>query len=239
MKNIAIILAGGKGSRFGRKLPKQFAKIAGKTILEHSLDAFQKCKSINEIVIVVHPDFTEKTANILLKNQYEKLTKILLGGKERIHSSLAAIKAFQNEKNDDEINLIFHDAVRPFVSQSILEMLISSLNSSKAVGVAIKATDTIVEVCKHNKLLGIPNRNQLRKMQTPQAFRLQTIKKAYEKAQLDPDFEATDDCGVVFKYLPQEEIKIVEGSVENIKITYELDMFVAEKIWQQKSSAKI
>lgn len=235
MRNIAIILAGGNGSRFGGNLPKQFIKVAGKTIIEHTLDVFQKCDSIDEVAIVINPSFTSEIETIVNNNQYNKVKKILLGGKERSDSSIAAINAYQDEQNADEIKLIFHDAVRPFINRTIINEVINSLSTCNAVDVAIKATDTIIEVCDKNTIVNVPNRDQLRQGQTPQAFRLKTIKKAYQKALADPLFKTTDDCGVVLKYLPEETIKVVEGSSENIKITYDLDMFIADKLFQLKN----
>lgn len=235
MRNIGIILAGGSGSRFGGNLPKQFIKVAGKTIIEHTLDVFQKCESIDEVAIVINPSFTNEIETIVNNNQYNKVKKILLGGKERSDSSLAAINAYQDDENADEIKLIFHDAVRPFINRTIINEVINSLNTCNAVDVAIKATDTIIEVCDKNQIVNVPNRDQLRQGQTPQAFRLKTIKQAYKKALADPLFKATDDCGVVLKYLPEETITVVEGSAENIKITYDLDMFIADKLFQLKN----
>ncbi|MBL4561510.1 MAG: bifunctional cytidylyltransferase/SDR family oxidoreductase [Labilibaculum sp.] len=235
MRNIGIILAGGNGSRFGGNLPKQFIKVAGKTIIEHTLDVFQKCDSIDEIAIVINPSFTSEIETIVNNNQYNKVKKILLGGKERSDSSIAAINAYQDEQNADEIKLIFHDAVRPFINRTIINEVINSLSTCNAVDVAIKATDTIIEVCDKDTIVNVPNRDQLRQGQTPQAFRLKTIKKAYQKALADPLFKTTDDCGVVLKYLPEETIKVVEGSSENIKITYDLDMFIADKLFQLKN----
>ncbi|MDE5418643.1 bifunctional cytidylyltransferase/SDR family oxidoreductase [Labilibaculum sp. DW002] len=235
MRNIGVILAGGNGSRFGGNLPKQFIKVAGKTIIEHTLDVFQKCESIDEVAIVINPSFTNEIETIVNNNQYNKVKKILLGGKERSDSSLAAINAYQDEENADEIKLIFHDAVRPFINRTIINEVIDSLSTCNAVDVAIKATDTIIEVCDKDKIVNVPNRDQLRQGQTPQAFRLKTIKKAYKKALTDPFFKATDDCGIVLKYLPEESITVVEGSAENIKITYDLDMFIADKLFQLKN----
>ena len=235
MKNIGVILAGGNGSRFGGNLPKQFIKVAGKTIIEHTLDVFQKCESIDEVAIVINPSFTNEIETIVNNNQYNKVKKILLGGKERSDSSMAAINAYQDEENADEIKLIFHDAVRPFINRTIINEVINSLNNCNAVDVAIKATDTIIEVSDKDQIVNVPNRDHLRQGQTPQAFRLKTIKKAYKKALADPLFKATDDCGVVLKYLPEETITVVEGSAENIKITYDLDMFIADKLFQLKN----
>lgn len=232
MKNIAVLLAGGKGNRFGGNLPKQLIKVAGKTIIEHTIEVFQKSTDIDEIAIVSNPNYISNIEDIVNKNGYTKVKKILRGGKERSDSSLAAIRAYELEY--DEANLIFHDAVRPFIELPIIKNVVDALKDFNAVDVAIPATDTIIEVDESNVISNVPNRDNLRRGQTPQAFRLSTIRDAYDKALNDPNFKATDDCGVVVKYLPTEKIFVVDGSETNIKVTYSLDMFIADKLFQLK-----
>ncbi len=230
-KNIAVILAGGTGSRFGLNIPKQFAKVAGKTIIEHTLDAFQNHAFIDEICIVIKDEWINKIEEIVINGNYSKVAKVLLGGKERKDSTLSAINAYKTEKDSSNYNMIFHDAVRPFVSDGIIQKCIDALTHYNAIDVAIPATDTIIEV-KNSIITDIPNRSDMMQGQTPQCFKLETIKKAYEIAQQDPNLKATDDCGIVKKYLPEEEIYVIKGSTENIKITYEQDIFLADKIFQ-------
>ena len=115
-KNIAIVLAGGIGSRLGLSTPKQFFKVAGKMVVEHTIDAFESNPHIDEIAIVSNPFYIADFESIIIKNGWKKVKKILKGGQERFHSSLSAIKAYEGS----DVNLIFHDAVRPLVSQRIL-----------------------------------------------------------------------------------------------------------------------
>jgi 2-C-methyl-D-erythritol 4-phosphate cytidylyltransferase len=232
MKNIAIILAGGSGSRFGLNVPKQFAKLAGKTIIEHTIDVFEQNSMIDEICIVIKSEYKDRIKEIILKNGYKKIKKILDGGEERKDSSLVAIKAYELEIGN--CNLIFHDAVRPFVDNRIINECIRKLDYYNAIDVAIPAVDTIIEV-ENNVITNIPLRDKMMQGQTPQAFKLNTIKKAYEIAQKDKNFKPTDDCGIVKKYLPDESIYVVKGSLQNIKITYQQDLFVADKIVQLKT----
>jgi len=229
--NIAIILAGGSGTRLGGDIPKQFYKIAGKMVIEHTLDVFQNHNDIHEIVVVSNPDFIHEVENISVKNQYTKLKKILNGGVERYHSSLAAIASYDN----DNINLLFHDAVRPLVNERIISDVIAALNNYNAVDVAIKTTDTIIQTSNNKFIAGIPERERLRSGQTPQGFKLGTIKRAYEIALKDPLFKTTDDCGVVYKYLPNEQIFVVNGEIFNVKLTYKEDIFLIDKLFQLKS----
>ena len=92
--NIAIILAGGSGTRLGNDTPKQFLKVAGKQVIEHTIDVFDKCALIDEICIVSKPDYVSEVESLVVKNRYKKVRKILNGGKERYDSSLAAINAY-------------------------------------------------------------------------------------------------------------------------------------------------
>lgn len=235
MRNIAIILAGGTGQRLGDAVPKQFLKVAGKKVIEHTLDVFQNHPQIDEIAVVSNPNFVNEIENIAIKNNYTKLKKILQGGKERYHSSLSAINAYDGDK---EINLIFHDAVRPLVNDRIISDCIAALDKYKAVDVAIKTTDTIIKVNEDEYITGIPARDYLRNGQTPQAFKLSTIKQAYKLALCDPDFKTTDDCGVVYKYMPNELVYVVKGEQFNMKLTYKEDLFLLDKLFQLKSIAQ-
>ena len=224
MKHIAIILAGGSGRRMGGALPKQFLKVNNRTILEYTIDNFERAECIDEIAIVTHPDYVNEMQEIIAANPWKKVANILLGGKERTDSTLSALRAYTT----DDDRLLIHDGVRPLVSQSIITNVCSALAEFDAVNLAIPAVDTIIEV-KDGVMVAAPRRDLLRQVQTPQGFKRETLAKAYELALADPDFMATDDCGVVFKYHPTTAIKIVEGETSNIKITYKEDLEFLEK----------
>ena len=226
-RNIAIILAGGSGQRFGSALPKQFLPLAGKTVIEYSVGAFEKCEAIDEIAVVMHPDYLPQMQEIIDRNGWQKVRKLLPGGAERYLSTLAALNAYEGTT---EANLIFHDAARPAVSQRIINETVTALQSHPAVAVAIPATDTIFEVTDDgNFITAIPARKRLRCAQTPQAFRIDIIREAYQKALKDKDFTSTDDCGVLLRYCPEVPIFIVPGEVSNMKLTYPEDTSLLEK----------
>jgi len=231
MKTIGVILAGGSGVRFGSNKPKQFIRVAGKRIIEHTIEAFQESAFIDEIAIVTHAGYIDEMEEIVNQGQFSKVKKILLGGASRNDSSLSAINAYWAEPQNDTINLVFHDAVRPFISDQILGEISHALKKQSAIDVAIPATDTIIEV-ENDEIVSIPDRSRLMNGQTPQAFRLSVIKEAYDKGLKDPQFKATDDCGVVRKYLPHIPVYVVKGHETNIKITHNLDLFISDKIFQ-------
>lgn len=225
MKNIAIILASGSGSRFESKIPKQFVRLAGKPVIQYTIEAFENASQIDEIIIVTKQDFVDYVYEIVNANNYQKITKVIAGGKERYDSTLAAISAV----NDDEANLIIHDAVRPFVSQKIINNCVIALDSANAVDVVVDATDTIVQV-DGDQIDQIPDRRFLKRGQTPQAFKKSTLRAAYDLFIQDENKVASDDCGVVLKYLPNEKIITVSGEEANFKITHQQDIYLADNL---------
>lgn len=225
MKNIAIILAGGTGSRVGENCPKQFIQICGRSVIERSVDAFERCDMIDEIAVVIHPLWIDKMNEIVNANGWTKLRKVVGGGNVRAMSSVAAIKMYRNE---GECNMIFHDAARPLVSVRIIRDVVEALEKYEAVGVASPVTDTIF-VAEKGMVTSVPDRSKLFRAQTPQAFRLSVIDRAYEIALSDEHFKSTDDCGTVLRYLPETEIHLVDGEERNMKVTFREDIEIAER----------
>ena len=218
----AVILASGKGERMNCGFPKQFAEIKGKTIIERSIDAFEKNENVDEIIVVSEPSTIEKIEEIVQKNGYKKVTKIVPGGAVRAESSSHGV----GEVAEDDAKVLIHDAARPLVSQRIINDCITALDSCDAVNVAIKATDTIIETdCGTMK--AATERSRMMQVQTPQGFRVSTIKEAHSMAKKEGFAGATDDCGIVFRY-GLTEIRIVEGDRTNIKITYPEDIAISE-----------
>lgn len=225
-KNIAVILAGGSGQRFGAEKPKQFLTLAGRTVIEYSVEAFERCADIDEIAIVMHADFLHQMRELIDKNGWRKVRKLIKGGTERHLSTLAALNAYEGAGN---MNLIFHDAARPAVSQRIIHDVAMALQTHPAVAVAVPATDTLFEVNEDgNRISRIPDRSRFRCAQTPQAFRIDVIREAYRKAQQDPHFASTDDCGVLFRYCPEVPIFLIRGEISNMKLTYPEDLHLIE-----------
>ena len=231
MRNIAIILAGGVGNRVGGDKPKQLLPLAdGRTILEHSVDAFEQAPSIDEIAIVMHPGYSDEVQGLCEQNDWQKVTKIIPGGSERWESSWHAIVAYMDE--DEESALWFHDAARPFVSQRILADIALALETHSAVTVAVPVTETLYRVERRGasagenewRVEGVPSRSEYMRAQTPQAFRMDVVASAYMKAIADEAVIATDDVGIVRKYAPKQSIYIVMGDEDNRKITFAQDL---------------
>jgi 2-C-methyl-D-erythritol 4-phosphate cytidylyltransferase len=236
MYNIAVILAGGIGARVGGGVPKQLLPLAdGRSVLEHAVNAFEQSPCIDEVCIVMHPDYIMHAEQMLLSNAWQKVRHIIPGGKERWESSGNAIRAFTPYTLHPTpiTNLLLHDAARPFVSQEIIACVCEALEEHEAVTVAIPSTDTVYEMVD-GKVASIPQRSTIMRAQTPQAFRLELIAAAYAKALgvdslsaeacAEAHLPATDDCGIVHEHMPQVPIHIVEGEEQNKKITFKEDI---------------
>jgi 2-C-methyl-D-erythritol 4-phosphate cytidylyltransferase len=238
LRNVAVILAGGTGTRVGLSIPKQLIKIAGKTIIEHTIAAFEASPVIDEIVVLMAPGHLDPVRAIVDAGGYSKVTQIVEGGVTRNDSTSRALEAL----GTDECNVLFHDAVRPLVSQTIISDCVEALGTHEAVDTAIPSADTIVQVRPepgadgHDVIEDVLQRSLLRRGQTPQAFRLSVIRKAYELAWKDPDFTATDDCTVVLRYLPEVPIAVVLGHERNMKVTEPIDVYIADKLFQLHSA---
>lgn len=227
MKTFGVVLAGGVGARLGLSVPKQMVKVSGKTILEHTVAALHDSPVIDEMIVMVTPGWSEKTATIL-GEKYPKVSRILEGGSTRNETTMRVLNAIEEE----EAKILLHDAVRPLVDGRILKDCATALDSYNAVDVVIPSADTIVAVDEDEIITHIPDRSFLRRGQTPQGFKLSVLRSAYELAAEDPYFSATDDCGVVLKYLPDVRTKTILGSDRNMKVTYPLDMYIVDKFFQ-------
>ena len=232
-RGIAVILAGGTGSRVGSATPKQLVDLAGMPVMEHSVAVFQASGAIDEIHIVMHPDHIAEAEKIA--GRYPKVTKTLAGGATRNDSTKAALDELRTAQRPDA-KVLFHDAARPLVTQRTIDDVLAALDAHAAVSVGVPSADTIFELNDHGEIARVPARRSLRRAQTPQGFRLETIQRAYDLAWRDAAFtEATDDCSVVFRYLPKVPIAVVMGSDNNLKITEPADIFLAEKLLQGSS----
>jgi 2-C-methyl-D-erythritol 4-phosphate cytidylyltransferase len=227
MKVVAIILAGGVGNRFNLEVPKQFVKLAGKLIIEHTIDVFEKHQLIDEIYIVVHKEFYNLTEDTVQRDAYKKVKKILIGGATRQESSKIGVFACE----DDVEKVLIHDAVRPFVSEETITIIILALDKFPAVDVAIPSADTIIEVSDEKTINDIPPRKYLLRGQTPQGFWLPVIKKAHILSEKEGYTGAVDDCSLILGY-SLGNIYVVDDSEYNMKITYPIDLHIADKIFQ-------
>ena len=142
LRTVAVVLAGGSGSRVGLDIPKQLLKVAGRTIIEHTVGALHDCQEIDEIMIVMAADHLSQVEDLLGDERFPRVTALIRGGRDRNELTRKALDAM----GEQECNVLFHDAVRPLVSRRVLEECIAALATYEAVDVAIPSADTIVRV---------------------------------------------------------------------------------------------
>lgn len=224
----ALLLMGGSGERFGSDLPKQFHRISGKKVYLHTLEKFLKSGLFNEILLVV----PEKWIETVQTELPEGPIKTVMGGTTRQHSSYLGLLACGPETNF----VVIHDAVRPFVSQKILKENVEAVQIHEAIDTCIPSADTLIHKSQEDEILTIPNRSEYMRGQTPQSFSYPLILKAHLCAL---GGNASDDCQLILHYVKDKKIKVVYGEESNIKITTELDLFLAEQLFRLQPSPQL
>ena len=227
-RNVAVLLAGGVGARVGLDIPKQLIKIAGRTILEHTLTVLHEHDMVEEILVMMAPGHLDAVHDLLRSGRYPKVSRVLEGAATRNGTTLRALEALAGR----DCKVLLHDAVRPLLSARIITDCFVALEKYDAVDVAIPSADTIIEITPEDTIAAIPPRASLRRGQTPQAFRASVLEEAYRVAATDEGFAATDDCGVVLRYLPDVPIGVVRGEERNMKVTDPIDVYLADKLFQ-------
>ena len=224
MRTAAIIAAAGSGSRFGSETPKQFLEINGKPVIAYTIERFQAAPSIDSIVMVLASDRIG-TFDI---SSYSKVIKVVAGGSSRASSVLNGIKVLK-----DEIGIVaVHDGARPLVAIDEIDATIAKAKETGAACLVAPVTDTIKSI-RGGEIAATLDRNKLRRALTPQAFKIEVLKAAYENADLEA---ATDECYLVEKL--GHPIAIVEGSSRNIKITHREDLILAEALMAAESQGR-
>jgi len=221
LETAAIIVAAGQGSRVGGILPKQFQLVGGKPVLSYTLQKFEDCSRIQDVILVTASEWVTYTAQEIVDPfDFKKVKKIVAGGEQRQDSVFAGLKAME----DPADFVAIHDAVRPFVSVEKLEAVIDACKEHDAAILAVPPKDTI-KTEKSGFVDETPDRSFLWSVQTPQVFKYDLIIKAYQKAFEDAVYH-TDDSALVERI--GQKVKIVEGEHDNIKITVPMDLKWAE-----------
>jgi 2-C-methyl-D-erythritol 4-phosphate cytidylyltransferase len=227
--NVAIIAAAGQGTRMGGRRAKQFLELAGTPIIIHTLRSFERCESIQEIIVVLPTQDTAGFLAIAEKHRLSKLSKIVPGGTTRAESVLKGLLAVRSATAEI---VAVHDGVRPFVTAEEITRTVKAAEADEAAILTAVVTDTIKEVSNGIVAKTLP-RTSLRRALTPQCFRFELLRRAYEQVDvLDP--ELTDESALVERL--GVKVTIVEGSSRNVKITAPEDLAVGEAILDELKS---
>ena len=222
--NTAIIAAAGSGSRMASARPKQFLELAGKPIIFHTLKPFEECDSIDEVIVVLPAEDSAGFLSMAGKLGLRKLTKVIPGGITRADSVRRGLQAIRSATAEI---VAVHDGVRPFVTVDEIEKTVAVARSTGAAILVAPATDTIKEVSERGDVIRTIDRKQLRHALTPQCFRFDLLRRAFESVDVN-DAAITDESYLVEKL--GERVTIVEGSARNVKITTKADLAFAEAI---------
>lgn len=217
MKNISIIVCSGVGKRMESNIPKQFIKVNNKPIVCYTIDKFENCNEIDEIIIVTNKEYIDYFKNdIVHKYSYKKIVKIVEGGKERLNSVYNGINSIEDKNGI----VLIHDGVRPFIEEKDIINIIENTKIYNACILGVKVKDT-VKMCKDGFIQNTPNRDNIFLAQTPQSFKYELLKQAYDYI-INNNIFVTDDASVIESF--GGKVKIVEGSYNNIKITTKEDL---------------
>ncbi len=222
--NTAIIVAAGSGNRFNSKTPKQFAEILGKPIIIHTLEKFEACEAVSQVVLVLPSGEISAFESLIEKFELTKIKSVVVGGASRAESVLNGLHAA-----DPETDIVaVHDGVRPLVSVDEITATIEKAQETGAACLVAVVTDTIKEVGE-GKIIKTLDRTKLRRAMTPQAFRYGILREALDRGILNGD--VTDECMLVERL--GHQIAYVEGSSRNIKITRPEDRTMAEALLRE------
>jgi len=222
VKVYAVIPAGGKGKRGGTETPKQYIRFHGKELIVYTLEVFQKCNLIDEIIIAAEPSYFSLLNKIKKDYNLTKITQIVGGGEERQDSVNNVLKSLKADDND---LIAVHDAARPLLPENILTKAINTAKEKRNALVCLKARDTLL---KGDRIVKeYIDRTEIYYVQTPQIFKYKDLKKAMKKA-YEKNFIGTDES-MLIKELGID-INIVEGSMLNFKVTTATDIEMFEKL---------
>jgi len=219
----AVIVAAGRGRRMGAGENKVFLPLAGRAVLANTLDAFERCGLVEEIVVVGAADEIERIETIVRNGRFGKIARVVPGGTERQDSVAAGLAALETE------GALVHDAARPFVTPALIEACCASAERAGAAAAAVPVKDTI-KVAEDGMIVSTPDRASLLAVQTPQAFGRLALLDAHRKAR-EAGIAATDDA-MLFERLGLP-VAAVPGLESNLKITTPEDLLVAELIMKR------
>lgn len=224
LRKYVVIVAGGSGSRMGTEIPKQFIELCGLPVLMHTISAFRKAFQDIEIILVLPEEQIKTWKNLCVKHNFNTLLEICAGGETRFHSVKNGLSLLEG---DGLVGI--HDGVRPLVSDETIKRcyLEAAIYGNSIPFAEVVETVRYQEGDKSRMI----DRSKLRLIQTPQVFRLQSIKDAFTQ---EPKSTFTDDASVLESF--GGIIHLTEGNRENIKITHPIDLMIGEFLLLSRKS---
>ena len=236
--NIAVIFAGGVGSRMhSKEVPKQFLEMHGKPIIIHTMEIFEKHKDIDAIVVACIESGIPYLKELVERYNIKKVRKIVPGGKSGQESIYHGLTAAKDVAGDEESIVLIHDGVRPLIKEKTISDNIASVKERGSAITSVKVTETVMVVKEDNSIDYIPKRSQSRLARAPQSFYLKDILGAHEKAIKEEKFDFIDSCSMMQYY--GKHMYLVDGPIENIKITTPQDFYIMRAMLDAKENAQI
>ena len=228
---VAGIVAGGTGSRMGADRPKQMLDLCGRPVLIRTAEAFARHKEVGHIIIGIHLDWYDEVKS-LAEKYLGSIVTVTKGGSDRNETVLNIIqRAKQFDDVGEETIILTHDAVRPFVSERIIDGSIKAMDKYAICTAAVSATDTIVVSGDGAEVSDFPLRSTMYQVQTPQTFRVGMFEKVYSGLSDKERAEITDVCKLFHR--KGYDVGLIEGDRRNIKLTYPDDMAFAEILYKK------
>ena len=220
-----LIVAAGEGKRTGKKTPKAFLPLAGRPMILHTLSRFATCENVRKVIIVTLDSEVPRCQELIRSDARLRSLDCVVkpGGPRRqdsVEQGLACLDA------DCEV-VVIHDGARPFVSARLIDKCVETAFKAGAVVVGVPVEDTIKVISAAREVQQTPPRDTLWKIQTPQVFRVEIIREAYDRATKE-GLEATDDAMLVERL--GKVVTVLEGEPSNIKITFPQDLLFAEML---------
>lgn len=231
MKDIAIVLSAGKGTRMGSEVPKQYLKIMGKPVLYYTLKAFED-SDVDEIAVVLSESDRDIVEKIIEKYSITKVKYIVNGGAERYHSVFNGLSCLKEARK-----VLIHDGARPLILPEHINQILRELDEKSTCVAGMPVKDTIKILDENNYVIDTPERSTVWQIQTPQGFFYSDIMKAYKEMMKQEDTRITDDAMVMERY-GDERIYIKETSYDNIKITTQDDLVYMMTVLTQRELAE-
>ncbi len=240
--NIAVIFAGGVGTRMNSKeKPKQFLEVYHKPIIIHTLDVFENHKLIDAIVIACKEEWIEYLRNLVDKYHIGKVKKIVPGGdtgQKSIYNGLIAAKSVCDEQKEDNAVVLIHDGVRPIMDEETITLNIESVEKNGSAITTGRVTETLLVIDEGSSAIeSVPDRSASRLAKAPQSFFLKDILKYHEKAREEGRFDFIDTCTLMSHY--GFKLTLVDGPINNIKVTTPLDFYLMRAMFEAKENEQL